>query len=1847
MGPRKKWLTDRIRQVEQFFDELAESKREGEGLIDEMQNLELKLQEHSKAYEGLYKSLQSAILETKDDQAWKDLCDNEDDPFWEVINKANDLLSKLRASREGEERRVKLKLEIGTKRVDEKPEKVDAEEWKREFKAALEKRMEAEMKALRLEMERGKERDPGKCNVKLPKLEIKPYSGDILGWSQFWDAFESTIHNNTTLTDVERFTYLKTKLEEGSEASDVVSGLSLTNDNYNTAVQLLKDRFGSKEKIISAHQNELIIMPGASTKLSSLKSTYDAIQKHLRPLANMEGEANIDSSLLLNICWSKIPKSVQAEMVRIRTDKKAQWTLNSFSEAIKEYISSMEFAEAHSAMGIHSGATSKQFTTTESLYTASKQRGLGRQDQWKRRIKCSFCNKSHFSDKCRKYPTVSARKERAIEVKCCMKCLRHDHNTGNCTWNITCFHCKQKHPSAFCEKSTRTISNLTCTANVGDKQVLLQSAYVEVSNPEYTSFNEAHIILDSASQKSYITESLATKLQLKKLGTENLAVQNFGSTTPKYVKATSAQVNLKTSSGEYIRVAVSIVPTISGRIQQSAIPQEIQKKLQRYKLADRIPKETKSHNIDILLGADYYCHFMKSRKKKIHDNLYLLDSEFGWIVTGQVSAEAGDEKQSNDTISMLTNCRGPIAENLGLKQKWVPEHDKHVPELGDLWNMESIGIGDMARTQKDDNTEALKIFNENIKYLADEGRYEVVFPFKEELTSLPNNYRLAYGRLVSLMKSLNKDKEILKRYNAVIKDQIEREMIEAVPDDEVDDDTVKHYIPHGAVIDETRATTKIRVVFDASAKTKKTNHSLNDLLYRGPVYIGDLCGVIFRFRLHEICVCSDLEKAFHMISLRPDMRNVCRFLWVKNLDQPVSRENLQIYRFRRVFFGAICSPMLLGATIDYHLEKHKDDYEMIPLLKQDIYVDNLITGTSCVPKALTLYKESKELFQKAAMNIREWTSNSEEFMSQIPVEDRSTHKNYKVLGMHWNQKNDTFSLQLGNTVEQPSTKRGILKEIAKFFDPMGFCSAITLRAKLLLQSLWRQEVTWDEPISAEDDRKWQEIKQDMKGYENIIIPRMIGGKNYKLIAFVDASDLAYSAAVYLTSQVGSKMQSHLIFSKTRLSPKRKMSIPRLELMAALIGCRCIRFIAKHIGVLIEKKVLFTDSKCVLYWIASKRDLPRFVQNRVREITSESDINFRFIGTLSNPSDLPTRGCSVDELKSNTLWWHGPSFLLLPESEWPVSEIGELDPITIDKIKSESPKILYQATSSHFVTGSVQQEVHSPFNMNIENFSSLLKLVRITAWAKRFVHNVKYKGQKLSGELSAHEIESAKMCWIKYVQKVHFRPEIHAIVSGGKNPLVYQLGLQLDDNGMIKCTNSRLDFSDLPERSIYPLLLPRKSHLTTLIVQDVHKQIMHSGVNYTLAKVRNFYWIPKGRAVVRNILMKCGVCVRWQGGPYVYPKMPELPKIRVQRAIVFQHTALDFLGPMYYRCVVDKEIKKAWICLLCCLVTRNIHLEVVKDNSSEQFLLCLRRFISIRNRPDTIISDRAPQHIVVQKTLKDAWDMVLVDPKVQSYVANQNITWKFLPAYSTWSGGYYERLVALTKQAARKSIGKLPLDYDQLVATVSEICSILNDRPLIQVTLDFRSGHVLRPVDFLNPGAKIGVPVLEQGQRKDPDFCTEMSTHKQLLQLWRESQKCLDQFWVLFRDLYLQSLRERKNEHKTPRVQSRFTPTVNSIVLIGDKTPRGSWRIAMITELHYSSDGQVRSATLRSSDGTVLSRPINKLYPLEVSPETTRENVANDNDQNSDRAEPRPVRAAAQKARSKISEYFDEKDNDSD
>ena len=1172
-----------------------------------------------------------------------------------------------------------------------------------------------------------------------------------------------------------------------------------------------------------------------------------------------------------------------------------------------------------------------------------------------------------------------------------------------------------------------------------------------------------------------------------------------------------------------------------------------------------------------------------------------------------------------------------------------------------------------------------------------DGRYTIAWPWKPNHPNLPDNFGLALGRMRSLAKRLAQDPALCKSYDDILQQQLQAGVIELAP---ASTNFLVHYLPHHAVVKSSSTTSKVRIVYDASARPQRAIPSLNDCLLRGPNLMPSLCGMLVRFRLGSIVLLADVEKAFLQLSIQEQDRDVTRFLWYRDVSNPHLVEgNLATYRFCRVPFGIICSPFLLEATVRYHLQSHNT-----PLATAaNIYVDNVLLSAKSVDDAISMYHEAKTIFCDASMNLRAWISNEPSVVAHFQPSDVIQQNPVSVLGLSYDSAADTVRVPTPSCPkETSSTKRQVLSSLASCFDPLGMFSPVTIQGKFLLRRLWQIDLGWDDLLPPAFQVNASSVFGQLQDLSAHSIPRHIGFSSnnlqYQLHVFCDASQDCYAAATYLRVTDGTSVTAALLMSKTRLSPQGKKSqssseritIPHLELLGVVIGCRLSKFLCKELGLPSVAQYLWTDSRCVLHWLTTTKPMAVFVDNRLRELRQHQHLTFRFVPTDQNPADIPTRGATVSDLSSSSLWWSGPSWLCQPEDSWPRPQL-EVTQDILDTTLLETRKLPSHSAALLSREGSCSNVLH---RINGSSFSSLNRLLRVTSLCLKFIHQRVWT--RLTGKSqtalanadpllaksmqafdqskithTAHQRQFATSLWVRQVQQEHFADMYTEVSDGKKSTLMKQLGVRVDEHRTLRCYGSLSNAVGHGNGSA-PALLPRKNWLTRLVIEAVHTRLLHAGTRHTL--LRQHFWVPQGRAEVHLILKKCQTCKRYEGPAYGLPSFPALPAERITRSAPFEHVGLDYFGPMTIS--IGDTSKKVWVCLFTCFTICAIHMEWVEDLSASSFLQCFRRFVARRGVPSTLFSDNASQFKLANSVLKDAWVELPRHEDVQQYFASQGIAWRFALEVSPWQGGVYERMIGLAKRALRKTIGRQLLSLGQLITLLAEVEAVINTRPLtyIHSDLDSTGQDILSPAHFLIGSRHMAIPVcplvFDSTAADDDYFPGPLDSAAQLTEQWKHQEHRLNQFWNTWQTEYLHILRDRATEHRQQYRKLDDIPVIDDVVVIKDENqPRGFWKLGRIVDVVVSStDNAVRSAKVLTPSGRVLNRPLCHLYPVEIpirmqdnttvhnaeangssvaTPQLNGSDTTGDNSECPDRSgkSSRPHRQAAQKARQNITEWL--------
>ncbi len=674
-------------------------------------------------------------------------------------------------------------------------------------------------------------------SVRLPKLSIQPFNGDITQWVTFWDSFKSAIHENPALSDIDRFIYLRSLLERSARES--IAGLALTAPNYKEAIAILEKRFGNTQQIISRHMDLLLNLEPVTGahQLRNLRRLYDSVETHVRSLKSLGVESETYGTLLASVLLNKLPQELRLIVSRKSSDM-------DLDELLKEVEKEIDARERAQPTQPHSSQLTvkkprEQPRTAATLFSGNPT------------ANCCYCQQQHAAEACTIVKGVEDRKRILRRSGRCFVCLRRGHIGRDCRSRLKCSRCGARHHVSICAQPlasegsgtppvavapskpastprpapvAESTSHVALNPNAPPFQAptsslyvstsqnaLLQTAQVILYNPEVPDVTlKVRAVLDTGSQRSYATDAVKEALNLESKEMHQLMIATFGATAQDPRDCGVVRVGLKLKEGRDQELQLITVPSICEPLTAQPISLCLKEfpHLERLDLADH-PNGQDSLQIDVLIGADHYWELATGRVNRSKNGPVAVHTRLGWVLSGPVPKP----KRSKRSTSLLTTH----ALHVGTNTKGMETLNE---TLRSFWEIESLGIKQPDRCVLADFEDGIKCVN---------GRYEVLLPWKDVHPPLPDNYHLALKRLRGLQRRLQQQPALLKEYDTIIQDQVKQGVVEVVTNPIPTDGRAVHYLPHHAVVRQEKATTKVRIVYDASAKTK--GPSLNDCLY--------------------------------------------------------------------------------------------------------------------------------------------------------------------------------------------------------------------------------------------------------------------------------------------------------------------------------------------------------------------------------------------------------------------------------------------------------------------------------------------------------------------------------------------------------------------------------------------------------------------------------------------------------------------------------------------------------------------------------------------------------------------------------------------------------------------------------------------------------------------------------------------------------------------------------------------------------------------------------------------------------------------------------------------------------
>lgn len=1554
------------------------------------------------------------------------------------------------------------------------------------------------------------------AQIKLPEITLPSFSGDYREWYSFIDRFNSLIGYNAQLSNLQKFQYLKSSLT--GEAARTVQSLEITELNYSIALQLLRDNFENKRLIINGHIQALFNMPYIKKESSQeYRDLINVITQNTRALQALDRPVNKSEDWLINLILMHCSYSLQVEW-----ENQLKVTQIPTLEELEKFLA-------------------KRCQVLESVTKPENSVTFKQPCPTMNQASCAVCSQQHKIFNCHKFRAMDVHKRSDVvrSKRLCRNCLKSGHNLIECRSLKLCKICNQKHNSLLhftnnnsSQGSSSNNSSLHLK-NVNNDQVLLSTCIVEVQTENAK--QNLRALLDSGSQMNLITNKTANRLNLKQFktkqsfsgvgGNNNCLVQS-------YVNITINSLASKFNSNINCYVVDKITNQLPAQllnIHEIKIPDGII-------LAD--PNFYQPDDIDLLIGAELFFDLLSPERLK-NNKLTFQNSKLGWIISGKAPSK-------RPTTNLVCNSITFSQLNNSIER---------------FWKIEQVDNNEQIKSKEDILCE--DIFAKTVERDS-ENRFVVALPWKTNPSTLGNSYGIAKKRLINLENKLKSNPNLKLAYHSFINEYI---ALGHMTKGSFNQNGCGYYLPHHAVIKKSSLTTKLRVVFDASAKSNN-NLSLNDILLTGPSLQDELFDILIRFRTHEYVVTADIQMMFRQIKIREVDRKYQRILWRESPNLPI-----QVYELNTVTYGTCCAPFLAVQCLQTLANEAPDNFTRDTILR-DFYMDDVLTGAPTIQEARQLRDALCATLAKGGFILRKWASNSINIIEDLDNSEITKNKlilspdeQIKTLGVQWNPNKDSIEYKSFSFGSSCITKRSILSEISKYFDPLGLLGPVIIKAKLIMQEIWKLGLKWDERLPQKIIDSWVRLRDELSAMKPISTERkvkMSPNDSIEIHAFGDASLIAYGSAVYIKSINSHSTCLKLFCAKSRVAPLKTVTLPRLELCAALLTANLVERVKKALHNKDIKCFYYTDSTIVLSWLnAEPFQFKQFVAHRIGEIQRLSNIsNWYHIRSEHNPADIISRGALPSELINNALWWYGPGFLKQgPEPQTFIPTFNE---------QAEFRVMLATQANSQII----------PW---LHKYSSFTKLIRITSWINRFIYNSQHSNNKITGELNVDEINKSEILIIKSIQSTSFYKEIIQINSNQKVDNIMQLSPFIDPSGIIR-VGGRLNYLKLAYDTKFPIILPKNNFVTKLIVRHYHNKHLHIGPQGTLAAIRTKFWPISGKNTVKQIIRECNICFKANPQNSI-PIMGNLPKYRAEQVRPFIKTGIDYGGPFMIKEGVRKSARliKKYIALFVCMATKAVHIEVVNDLTTESFLAALRRFISRRGLVTDLYSDNATNFVGANNELKKLYAFLQDEQdQLKSGLSIDRIQWHFIPPKAPHFGGLWEAGIKSTKRILYKMMGGASLRDEEFVTLLIEIESILNSRPLCPLSNDPNDLSFLTPGHFLIGGNLRALP--------EPNL-EEVKIGR--LSRWQLVQRMQQQFWARWKKEYLQELQNRRKWKSSTGAALE----VGQLVLIQeDNIPPNRWKTGRVQILHPGSDGVVRAVTVKTN-GESFVRPTVKLYAL--------------------------------------------------
>ena len=721
--------------------------------------------------------------------------------------------------------------------------------------------------------------------VKLPKLELPKFNGDPTSWVPFRDTYKALVHDVANVTSIQKFSYLKASI---TDKFSPISHLAISDDGYDDAWQSVLKFYNNDRRIADAHMQALfskrVMQQESADDLTSIINIYSSnIDCIKRIIPNEERFESVIAFLALYRLDEHTKELFEADC----ETQLPLWTdLKTFLEKRRKVLENINLNKPKKSQGVI--RTKQGFSSSHSNVAASS---AFNGDSIP---KCKLCKeREHYLSKCSRFiaMTPQCRQQSDKTLGNCFNCLGIHSKGMKCSSRRTCNECRKPHhtllhfptrvdvkepqaahpiDSDITMNSNSNTFNLFSSLDNPSCKIWLSTAIVLIRS-HYGQWFSARALLDSASHSNYMTKRLADQLQLKqdsvKVITKGMGGKSLSIDRSTTTLISSFDNNFESSASFLITKDITgILPSQSETFNRSSLPSKLP-------LADDqfdVPS-----SVDMLLGTSIFWSLIKSNRMQLENGAILIETVFGWIVSGEATNHAlhNDDSDRLCHLSTLDSLKSSVEQ---------------------FWKTEDYRNDKRFLTEEECDVES---HFERTYQRKPDGRFMVNLPITNKIDSLCNNYNQAFAQFIANEKRLLKHERLQTATQDFMKEYINLGHMSLIDISGESPNALAYYLPHHAVEKPESTTTSVRVVFNGSAKTK-SGLSFNDVQLVGPKVQPDLLQIQLNFRLHVVVIKADIAKMYRQVEIIPEQRKFQRILWREN-----PKQNIQVYELNTITYG--------------------------------------------------------------------------------------------------------------------------------------------------------------------------------------------------------------------------------------------------------------------------------------------------------------------------------------------------------------------------------------------------------------------------------------------------------------------------------------------------------------------------------------------------------------------------------------------------------------------------------------------------------------------------------------------------------------------------------------------------------------------------------------------------------------------------------------------------------------------------------------------------------------------------------------------------------------------------------